>query len=104
MLSNNSTLKQLYLNSNQIGSEGIINLTEELRKNSILTHLDIGNNKLRCTLRSNQYAEFVKAVAENTSLEWLWLQSNEVGASFGSLLGKNVDQSSYTEGAKSDEK
>jgi hypothetical protein len=80
------------LSSNEIDNEGIIDLAEALRKNSILTHLNLSNNKLlRRTPGSNPYAEFVNAVAENTSLESLWLQSNELGPSVGTLLGKMLN-------------
>ena len=81
VISNNSQLEQLGLQSNELGPSAAI-ILQALQHNSKLTLLDLGNNKM-----TEQVAvDLANVINNNPQLEQLDLQNNELGPSAAIIL------------------
>ena len=74
-LSDNHTLRELWLSYNQIGSEGAVTIATMLKTNSSLERLDLG----RCSIGSSGGVELGRALERNKTLRELLLSGNALG-------------------------
>ena len=74
-LSDNHTLRELWLWKNQIGSEGAVVIATMLKTNSSLEKLDLD----MCSIGSSGGVELGRALERNKTLRELWLTGNALG-------------------------
>ena len=77
ILSRNSFLETLYLNSLKLTKEDFGNLVDSLSYNTYFKRLDLNRNQI-----TNSAKEIVELIEKNTNLTWISLKDNWVGGSW----------------------
>ena len=92
-LSDNHTLRKLWLSGNQIGSEGAVVIATMLKTNSSLEKLGLDD----CSIGSSGGVELCRALERNKTLRVLWLSMNALGDDGVRGLGEGLETNSSLE-------
>mmetsp|Transcript_3704 Transcript_3704/g.9408 ORF Transcript_3704/g.9408 Transcript_3704/m.9408 type:complete len:500 (-) Transcript_3704:365-1864(-) len=83
-------VKEIYLNGNDIGSQGAVAISEYLQTNPHLEQLDIEHNNLN----DNDAILLSKALRKNSNLQGIWLRGNNFSVAGVKAMFKAVFDSS----------